>query len=94
MLYRQYMSDPNAPLYVEMDDLVPDFKTASSIIREAGGFVSGGSDFHGTCRSEVDIGTGFGNLQIPTDTILNWVKQINFYNKEDLYEQTNFDFSR
>ena len=30
------MSDPKAPLYVEMDDLVPDFETASSLIREAG----------------------------------------------------------
>ena len=39
ILYRQYMSDPKAPLYVEMDDLVPDFETASSIIREAGGLV-------------------------------------------------------
>lgn len=39
ILYRQYMSDPNAPLYVEMDDLVPDFETASSLIRKAGGLV-------------------------------------------------------
>ena len=37
ILYRQYMSDPNAPLYVEMDDLVPDFETASSLIKQAGG---------------------------------------------------------
>ena len=134
ILYRQYMSDPNAPLYVEMDDLVPDFETASNIIREAGGlvfiphiyeykhnsmpilnyildnytidgiecyyttftseqheeiltlckkhnlFVSGGSDFHGTCKPEVDIAKGFGNLEIPTDVIANWVSKINLYN--------------
>ena len=133
ILYRQYMSDPNAPLYVEMDDLVPDFETASSLIRKAGGlvfvphiyeykhnsmpilnyilenhtidgiecyyttfsdeqhkeileicqkhnlYVSGGTDFHGTIRPEVDIGKGFGNLQIPTDTISNWVNKINLF---------------
>lgn len=129
ILYRQYMSDPKAPLYVEMDDLVPDFKTTSSLIREAGGlvfvphiyeykhnampilnyildnhtidgiecfyttfseeqhkeildicqkhnlFVSGGSDFHGTCRPEVDIAKGFGNLEIPTDIVTDWIKK-------------------
>lgn len=135
ILYRQYMSDPKAPLYVEMDDLVPDFETASSLIREAGGlvfiphiyeykhnsmpilnyildnhsidgiecyyttfsneqhneileicqkynlFVSGGTDFHGTCRPEVDIGHGFGDLQIPTNIISNWITKINLFNK-------------
>ena len=134
ILYRQYMSDPKAPLYVEMDDLVPDFKTASSLIKKAGGlvfiphiyeykhnslpilneilnnyqidgiecyyttftpeqhneileickkhnlFVSGGSDFHGACRPEVDIAKGFGNLQIPSDIISNWIKKIKLFN--------------
>ena len=134
ILYRQYMSDPNAPLYVEMDDLVPDFETASSLIKQAGGlvfvphiyeykhnsmpilnyildnhtidgiecyyttftpeqheeilntckrhnlFISGGSDFHGTCRPEIDIAKGYGNLEIPTDVITNWISKINFYN--------------
>ena len=132
ILYRQYMSDPNAPLYVEMDDLVPDFETASSLIKQAGGlvfvphiyeykhnsmpilnyildnhtidgiecyyttftdeqheeildicqrhnlFVSGGTDFHGTCRPEVDIAKGYGNLEIPTNIITDWVTKINF----------------
>lgn len=132
ILYRQYMSDPNVPLYVEMDDLVPDFETASSLIKQVGGlvfvphiyeykhnsmpilnyildhhtidgiecyyttftneqheeilalckkhnlFVSGGSDFHGTCRPEVDIAKGYGNLEIPTDIITDWVTKINF----------------
>lgn len=135
ILYRQYMSDPTAPLYVEMDDLVPDFDTASSLIRECGGlvfiphiyeyknnalpilnnildnykidgiecyyttftneqhieildickehnlFVSGGTDFHGSCRPEVDIGKGFGNLEIPTHIISNWITQINLFNR-------------
>ena len=135
ILYRQYMSDPNAPLYVEMDDLVPDFETASSLIRQCGGlvfiphiyeykhnstailnyilknhsidgiecfyttfsaeqhneilqicknhnlFVSGGTDFHGTFRPEVSIGNGYGNLEIPTEIISNWVSKINLFNK-------------
>ena len=133
ILYRQYMSNPKAPLYVEMDDLVPDFKTTASLIKETGGLVfiphiyeykqnsksilnyilenysidgiecyyttfseeqhleildicqqhnlliSGGSDFHGTCRPDVDIGNGFGNLQVPTDIISNWVSKINLF---------------
>ena len=140
VLYRQYMSDPNAPLYVEIDDFVPDFETASNLIRESGGlvflphiyeykhnsmpilnyilnnheidgiecyyttftpeqhkeilaicqkhnlFISGGSDFHGSCKLEVDIAKGFGNLQIPTDIITNWVTKINLFNKEVLHE--------
>lgn len=134
ILYRQYMSDPNAPLYVEMDDLVPDFETASSLIKQCGGlvfiphiyeykhnsnailnyildnysidgiecyyttfsfeqhneileickqhnlFISGGTDFHGAIRPEVSIGTGYGNLQIPTDIISNWVSKVNLFN--------------
>lgn len=36
IFYRQYMSDPKTPLYVEMDDFVPDFKIASNLIRKAG----------------------------------------------------------
>ena len=43
-------------------------------------FISGGSDFHGTCRPEVDIASGFGNLEIPTDIITNWVTKINLFN--------------
>lgn len=134
ILYRQYMSDPKAPLFVEMDDLVPDFETASSLIKEAGGLVfiphiyeykhnsmpilnyilenhtidgiegfystftdeqhkeileicedhnlliSGGSDFHGTCKPDVHIAKGLGNLQIPTDIISNWVTKIDLFN--------------
>ena len=39
IFYRKYMSDPNSPFYVEMDDIVPDFKTASTLIKECGGLV-------------------------------------------------------
>jgi len=36
VFYRKYMSDPTSPFYVEMDDIVPDFKTASNLIKEYG----------------------------------------------------------
>ena len=39
IFYRQYMSDPKTPLYVEMDDFVPDFETASNLIKQCGGLV-------------------------------------------------------
>ena len=39
LFYRKYMSNPEGPLYVEMDDLVPDFATAASLIRKCGGLV-------------------------------------------------------
>ena len=39
IFYRQYMSDPKTPLYVEMDDFVPDFEVASSLVKQAGGLV-------------------------------------------------------
>ena len=133
IFYRQYMSDPKTPLYVEMDDFVPDFETASNIIKESGGlvfiphiyeykknsnmilehilknykidgiecyyttfteeqhntilnickinnlFVSGGCDFHGKNKPNVDIGIGFGNLQIPTSILDNWVDKVHLF---------------
>ena len=39
IFYRKYMSNPDGMLYVEMDDFVPDFDTASNLIRECGGLV-------------------------------------------------------
>lgn len=39
VFYRKYMSNPNTLLYVEMDDIVPDFETASNLIRQCGGLV-------------------------------------------------------
>lgn len=39
IFYRQYMSDPKTPLYVEIDDFVPDFETASDLVRQCGGLV-------------------------------------------------------
>jgi len=37
--YRDYMSNPSTPLYVEMDDLVPDLDTAIDMIQQASGLV-------------------------------------------------------
>ena len=37
IFYRQYMSDPKMPLYVEMDDFVPNFQTASTLIKKCRG---------------------------------------------------------
>ena len=133
IFYRQYMSNPEAALYVEMDDFVPDFKTASNLVRQAGGlvfiphifeykqnaepilnyilenfdidgiecyyttftheqhdmliklcnernlFISGGSDFHGKIRPDVDIGIGYGNMQIPEEIVLPWCNKINLF---------------
>ena len=37
--YRDYMSNPDAPLFVEADDLVPDLETAINSVLDAGGIV-------------------------------------------------------
>ncbi|MBR3249225.1 MAG: PHP domain-containing protein [Clostridia bacterium] len=37
--YRDYMSNPSTPLYVEMDDIVPDLDTAINLVKVAGGLV-------------------------------------------------------
>ena len=133
IFYRQYMSDPKTELYVEMDDFVPDFKTASNLVRQASGlvfiphifeykknaepilnyildnfdidgiecyyttftqeqhdrliklcnernlFISGGSDFHGKIKPDVDIGVGYGNMQIPDDIIDSWKNNVEIW---------------
>lgn len=130
IFYRQYMSDPKTPLYVEMDDFVPNFEVASNLVKKCGGlvflphiyeykdnadiilnfildnykidgiecyyttftekqhstilnickennlFISGGSDFHGKYKPDVEIGAGYGNLQIPTDILSNWIDKV------------------
>lgn len=37
--YREYMSNPSTPLYVEMEDMVPDLDTAINLVKESGGLV-------------------------------------------------------
>ena len=37
--YREYMSNPSTPLYVEMDDMVPDLDKAINLVKDSGGLV-------------------------------------------------------
>lgn len=37
--------------------------------------ISGGTDFHGANKSDIELGVGRGNLQIPEEIIENWEKQ-------------------
>ena len=39
IFYREYMSNPKTPFYVNMDDVLPDFETSCKIVKEAGGDV-------------------------------------------------------
>ena len=36
-------------------------------------FISGGSDYHGSFKPNVDIGVGYGNLKVPDNIINDWV---------------------
>ena len=124
------MSNPEGILYVEMDDFVPDFTLAASLIYKSGGlvflphifeyrdnarkilkyiienykfdgiecyyttfteeqtnellnicnqrnlYISGGSDYHGKNKPNVDIGTGYGNLLINDSIIEEWKTKV------------------
>lgn len=37
-------------------------------------YISGGSDYHGSKKPDIEIGTGRGNLNIPKEIIENWIK--------------------
>lgn len=39
IFYREYMSNPTTPFFVDMDDALPDFETAYNIVKMAGGDV-------------------------------------------------------
>ena len=130
IFYRKYMSNPSTLFFVNTDDIVPDFKTASNLIKEAGGLVflphiyeyrdnaerilkhilqnysidgiecfyttfnkeqnnylikicqdrnlymSGGSDYHGDFKPNVDMASGLGNLKVEEKIIDNWKEKI------------------
>lgn len=130
IFYRKYMSNPNTLFFVNTDDIVPDFETASNLIKEAGGlvflphiyeyrdnaekilnyilqnysidgiecfyttfneeqnnylikicqdrnlYISGGSDYHGDFKPDVDMASGFGNLKVEEKIIDNWKNKI------------------
>lgn len=50
--------------------------------------ISGGSDYHGTFKPNVDLGIGFGNLNVPENILGNWCINLSnlepsvFYNKD------------
>ena len=44
-----------------------------NICKENNLLVSGGSDYHGTFKPNVELGIGFGNLEVPDVILNNWV---------------------
>lgn len=44
-------------------------KTLKEAAKELGLFITGGSDFHGINKPDIQIGTGCGNLQIPKELL-------------------------
>lgn len=128
IFYREYMSNPKTPFYVNMDDVLPDFEISCKIVKDAGGdvflphiyeyrenserilkhildnykidgiecyyrnftkeqtdyllgvckennlFVSGGSDYHGRVKPNINMGIGEGTLNVPDNIVENWKK--------------------
>lgn len=130
IFYRKFMSNPDTLFFVNTDDIVPSFKEASKLVKDAGGlvfiphiyeyrdnaekilkyilenyridgiecfyttftksqsenlirickeknlFTSGGSDYHGDFKPDVDMAIGYGNLKIKEEIINNWKDKI------------------
>ena len=45
-------------------------------------FISGGIDFHGSCKPKVDIGIGYGDLKIPEEIIFPWCDKVKLLYKK------------
>ena len=43
-----------------------------NLCKERNLLISGGSDYHGSFKPDVDLGVGYGNLQIPDEIVENW----------------------
>ena len=43
-----------------------------NLCKERNLLVSGGSDYHGSFKHDVDLGVGYGNLRIPDEIVENW----------------------
>ena len=43
--------------------------------------MSGGSDYHGAAKPNVDVGTGMGNLVVNDEIIRDWIEKVKFFNK-------------
>ncbi len=48
-----------------------------NVARRHGMVVSGGSDFHGTVKPDVEIGSGKGRLQVPDDVLISLKNALN-----------------
>lgn len=53
----------------------------SSLCDEKNLYKSGGSDYHGTKKIGINLGVGYGNLQIPDYIIDNWNAKKKWYSK-------------
>ena len=136
VLYRQYISNPQSPFFIDMDDILPSLESVINLIRASNGkvfiphifeyrdnsinilryllqtypidgiecyyssftdnqssklvelckrkslLISGGSDYHGQNKPDIDIGSGKGNLSISISILLNWNNVPIFYNGE------------
>lgn len=51
-------------------------KTILKYCKENNLYISGGSDYHGTFKPDIDLGTGVGNLNIKKDIILPWINKV------------------
>lgn len=43
---------------------------------EHGLYISGGSDYHGLGKNGIDLGTGFGNLDVSENVLNNWIDKV------------------
>ena len=43
------------------------------ICKEKNKYISGGSDYHGTYKPDIELGVGYGDLKIPTDIVKDWL---------------------
>ena len=131
IFYRKYMSNPNTMFFVDTDDILPDFETASNLITDTGGlvfiphiyeyrdnankildyilkhyeiqgiecyyttftkeqsnhlikickekklFMSGGSDYHGSFKPDVDMAIGKGDLSVSENIVEPWIYYVN-----------------
>lgn len=50
-----------------------------NICKEHNYYISGGSDYHGKAKPKVDIGVGYGNLQVKDEIIDNWKDKIKYF---------------
>lgn len=51
-------------------------ETLLKYAKENGYYISGGSDFHGTIKPDIEMGTGRGNLKIEKDIITPWIDKV------------------